>query len=198
MRISRYLLTFLLWLGLALLVFYFGFDAYAYAVLFIAELVMSLTTPVLVNLDHSDQFGIMLMYPGIPQPMVFRANLFSVTLNWIFVPALVLTTLTFVKPGLLLSLQRIVIALLIMLLLHALHVVLILLHFLTQATNPLIPPDFPELLAQFIHWLYYFVDKMAYTLFPFIAWIAVCFVDIMALLSPQLSDEPQKSPPERA
>ena len=182
--ISQYLLAFLLWLGISLAVFYLGFKFYAQAVLFLAEYVFSLVAPVSVDLDYASRLGITLSYPGIAQPMVFRANLFSITLNWIFAPALVLTTVTFSFLGL--AIQRLVGAVLIMLVLHTLHVDLILLHFLTSATNPLIPPGFSPLLAGFIHWMYVFIDKMGYTLFPFIAWFAVCFKDIMRLFAPKI------------
>ena len=181
--ISQYLLAFLLWLGISLAVFYLGFKFYAQAVLFLAEYILGWIAPVSVDLEYVSRLGITLSYPGIAQPMVFRANLFSITLNWIFAPALVLTTVTFSFLGL--AVQRVVGAVLIMLVLHTLHVDLILLHFLTSASNPLIPPGFSPFWAGAIHWLYFFVDKMGYTLFPFIAWFAVCFKDIMGLFAPK-------------
>ena len=177
--IKHYLMAFLLWLGISTVVFYLGFSYYAQAVLFLAEQFIGLATPIGVNLDYANRVGITLAYPGIPQPMIFRTNLFSITLNWIFAPALVLSTVTFSLKGR--ATLRVLGALLIMWVLHAVHVTLILLHFLTQATNPLIPPDFSPLLASFIDWLYVFVDKMGYTLFPFIAWLVVCFKDILDL-----------------
>jgi hypothetical protein len=180
--IKHYLLAFLIWLGLATVVFYLGFTYYAQAILFLAEQTINLVTPIGVDLVYNERVGIALTYPGIAQPMVFRTNLFSIALNWIFAPALVLTTNTFSFSGKVLT--RLLGAIVIMWVLHGLHVALILLHFLTQASNPLIPPDFSTLLASFIHWLYVFIDKMGYTLFPFIAWLSVCFKDIMSLFAP--------------
>jgi len=177
--IRQYLLAFLVWLGLSTAVFYLGFAYYAQAILLLAEQILGLFTPVSVDLDYANRVGISLTYPGIAQPMVFRTNLFSIALNWIFAPALVLTISTFAFSGK--AVMRLLGALLIMWILHGFHVALILLHFLTQAANPLIPPDFSPLLASFIHWLYAFIDKMGYTLFPFIAWLSVCFKDVIAL-----------------
>ncbi|MCB1813378.1 MAG: hypothetical protein KDK04_16910 [Candidatus Competibacteraceae bacterium] len=184
--IKHYLLAFVLWLGISTGVFYLIFPYYAQAILFLAGHLLSLITPTGVDLAYVDRVGITLTYPGIPQAMVFRTNLFSIALNWIFAPALVLTTVTFSFKGQ--AAVRVVNALLIMLVLHTLHVTLILLYFLTQATNPLIPPDFPAILSGFIHWLYVFIDKMGYTLFPFIAWLAVCFKDIVSLFDKSEAD----------
>ena len=91
-----------------------------------------------------------------------------------FGSALVLATLGPTTAGWI----RAALAALVMLLLHALHVATIALYFpLTQAPipNPLIGENFSPALAAFIRWNYTFTDKMAYTLFPFLAWFSVCF-----------------------
>ena len=182
MLISRYLFLFCIWLAVSAALFYFFSDQYGVIVLVLSEFVLGFITTVDVNLDHIASIGITLTYPGIPQPMAFRFELFSVTLNLIFAIALVLTTLSGVE--LRYAVGKIVAALALMLLLHTYHVVMIILNFLTATPNPLIAPDFPRWLAVFIHWNYAFADKMGYTLFPFVAWFAVCFRNIMELFAP--------------
>lgn len=194
-RIKYYLLAFIAWLAVATAVFYFGYPYYAEAVLFLSERMLGLFTPVSVNLDSLKRMGIALSYPGIQQPMMFRSNLFSVTLNWIFVPALVLTTLMYTTKVRIIT--RLLSALVLLWVLHAFHVTLILLHFLTGAPNPLIPPDFSSALTSSINWLYSFIDKMGYTLFPFLAWFAVCFKDITSLFdTPEQADSAPKNDAE--
>lgn len=187
LRPGVYLLNFLLWSALLGFVHYAFFPSYAALLMTCADALLEFITGVALRLGPVPTEGIYgsagfaLLAPGMAQPFHYPHNLYSVTLNFMFAPALVLATLgTSVNAWL-----RAVAASLIMLLLHTLHVATIALYFpLTQAPlpNPLINKDFPGWLAAFIRWNYTFTDKMGYTLFPFLAWFGVCFGRIVTLL----------------
>ena len=189
-RFSSYLINFFLWLALFALLHYTFFPTYA-------GLLVTLTERALEFIHGSADFqlgvvpnpegvfggkGFALLAQGLPRPFLYPHNLYSVTLNFIFVPALVLTTLGTAFS----AWVKALIAAALMLLLHTLHVLTIVLYFpLTQAPipNPVISAEFPAWLAAFVRWNYGFTDKMGYTLFPFLAWVSVCFTAIVGLLN---------------
>lgn len=176
--VRRYLFAFTGWLILFAALYLVLFPFYAKAVLWLSAKLLGAFTTTEVRLFAVPGKGIALSYAGGLNPMGFRFDLFSIALNLMFAPALVMTTLR-------ISLRAAGLAALsigIMAGLHALHVAIIVLHFLTQGTNPLIPENFPAGFAMAIHWSYTFVDKMGYTLFPFIAWFAVCAADVLHFL----------------
>jgi hypothetical protein len=112
--------------------------------------------------------------------MVFAFDLYVLFMNVIFVPALVITTLGVTWR----AVERTSVALIIMVLLHTFHVTVIVLHFLTQAPNPVIHYA-PQPLITFSDWTYKLADKMGFTLFPFVAWVSVCALDLVQLPSSQ-------------
>lgn len=107
----------------------------------------------------------------------FRFDLFSVALNFIFAPALVMTTVGFTTSGVLRALAAIAL----MAVFHALHVSIIVLHFLADG-HPLFPAGVAPWVVGLIHWLYKFADKVANGFFPFLAWVIVCFDVLVARL----------------
>ncbi len=113
--------------------------------------------------------GFSLVVAGFDQPLAFRFDLFSIALNWVFAPALVMTTMGFTTSGVLRALAAIVL----MAGFHALHLDIIVLHFLAQG-HPLFPSGVSSWVLSLIHWLYKFADKVANGFFPFLAWVIVC------------------------
>jgi hypothetical protein len=180
MRLDRLLLWLCLWLALSVLVYLGIARWYGDVVLLLSEWLLRPWLTVPVTLTQVPGMGITLSYPGIRQPLGFRFDLQSITLNLIFVPPLVLTTVAAVA-GWRSTLLRLLQALLVVLFLHAAHMTVLMMHFLTQSPNPLVAPGFPDTLAAFFHQAYRFADKMGYTLFPFIAWVGTCYRPILQL-----------------
>ena len=127
--------------------------------------------PALVS--YAEEQGILVFSPAFKGSMEFRYDLFSICLNVIFAPALVVMTRGWKNWGWL----KVIAAVLIMLMFHAGEVVVTLLRFLMEKGNPLIPHASPTA-AAFVKWLYTFADTMSYTLFPFVAWMIVCAGDL--------------------
>lgn len=122
-----------------------------------------------VTVFNSAQKGILLASPAFRGLMQFRYDLFSIGLNLIFAPALVIMTVGWKGR----SWIRIAASIVVMLFLHACEVTVTFLRFLTEHGNPLIPMA-SSAYAAAAKWIYTFFDKMGYTLFPFIAWLVVC------------------------
>ena len=123
--------------------------------------------------SFSDAKGIIVSSPALVGVMAFRYDLFSICLNVIFAPALVVMTRGWKNWGWV----KVIAAVFIMLLLHAGEVVVTLLRFLMEKGNPLMP-EASSMAASFVRWLYHFADTMGYTLFPFLAWMIVCAGDL--------------------
>ncbi|MDX1605209.1 MAG: hypothetical protein R3202_03390 [Candidatus Competibacterales bacterium] len=178
---SRLLLGLCLWLAVSVGLFLLLGPLYSKAVLSLSEFVLRPFLATAVTLNEVLGRGIMLSYPGIPQPLGFRFQLPSITLNLVFATALVMTTMR-ATSGWPQSLLHILYAVLVMLALHTYHVVVLIMHFLTQAPNPLVAPRLAGWLGDLFHINYGFADKMGYTLFPFLAWVGVCHRQILSLL----------------
>lgn len=188
-KLATYLLPLLVWSAL------FGWLHYVYFRPYIGSLVLPASEQLVALLSQAQvrlgalpgdgifaSKGFWLATPEMAQPFRYPHNLYSVTLNFMFAPALVLATYgTMITAS---AWLRATLAMLIMLILHIVHVSTLALYFpLTQAPipNPLIGEDFPTWLSAFIRWNYTFTDKMAYTLFPFVAWFCVCFGRVITL-----------------
>lgn len=182
---------------LAVYVYYLFFPVYGRTVLTLTGLLLGTLTESPAIVSYAEQKGILVMSPAFEGVMMFKFDLFSICLNVIFAPALVVMTVGWKGWGWL----RVCAAVLIMLLLHTSELVVTLLRFLTESSNPLIPSASAGF-AAFAKWLYSFLDKMGYTLFPFLAWLVVCANALSQWSSGGRSARPPAtvagdSPPER-
>ena len=186
--IRRHLFTFVASLTVCAGLYYLLLPLYAKLVLTPSAWFIDFFASAYVRLSAGPGNSFSLGYPGAPEPMVFAFDLYVLFMNVIFVPALVVTTLGLTWR----ALGRSSVALAIMVVLHSFHVTVIVLHFLTQTPNPVIHYA-PPLLASLSDWTYKLADKMGFTLFPFVAWISVCALDLIQLSSsqsePMVADE---------
>ncbi len=157
----------------ALFVYHVLFPVYGRAVLTLGGWLMGPFTEAPAIVSYAEKKGILVTSSALKGVMVFNFDLFTICLNVIFAPALVVMTAGWRGWAWL----RVAAAVLIMLLLHSTEVTVTLLRFLTENSNPLIPSASPSA-AAFAKWLYSFLDKMGYTLFPFLAWLIVCAKDL--------------------
>ncbi|MFO1350878.1 MAG: hypothetical protein U1F68_09460 [Gammaproteobacteria bacterium] len=178
-KISQYLLPFMGWLILFGGCYYVFFPTYSNLVLLLTSLILNSFTAIGVSLFDVPGQGIGLIYANATTPLGFRYDLFSIALNAMFAPALVMTTLGPNANAII----RATIAIAIMILLHSFHVLTIILHFLVKSSNPILTAQLAPWLTSLIHWAYTFSDKMGYTFFPFIAWFMVCFGAILRFLN---------------
>ncbi|HHB12789.1 MAG TPA: hypothetical protein ENK62_06280 [Chromatiales bacterium] len=164
-------LRFLLWVLAFAGLYYLWFPLYSKLFLTLAEPPLEAVLGRAVELSTPPMGkGFSLLVAGSEEPLAFRFDLFSVALNWIFAPALVMTTVGFTTSGVVRALAAIAL----MAVFHALHVDIIVLHFLADG-YPLFPRGVSPALLSLIHWLYKFADKVANGFFPFLAWVIVCF-----------------------
>lgn len=142
--------------------------------------------------SYAEQQGILVTSSAFKGAMAFKFDLFSICLNVVFAPALVIMTTGLRGWGWL----RVIVAVLIMMLLHAAEVVVTLLRFLTENSNPLILAA-SAAFAGFAKWLYSFFDKMGYTLFPFLAWLIVCAGELARWAGGKTGEVPVRSPADQ-
>ncbi len=157
------------WVLAFAVLYYLWFPLYSKLFLWLAEPLLNavLLQPVELAAPPTGKgFEVLVAEGALP----FRFDLFSIALNLVFAPALVMTTVGFTTSGIVRSLAAIAL----MALFHALHVDIIVLHFLAQG-HPLFPQGVSPWVTSLIHWSYKFADKVANGFFPFLAWVIVCF-----------------------
>lgn len=168
-RLPELIGRFVLGLLIGTTLHYFFWQTYLQPVFAAVPWLLSPFTDANLTLQAIGNQGFSVTYPGIPAPLPFRYNLYSITLNLIFVPALVLATSRHWRW---LGLQLLG-AVMVMMGLHALQLASIMLMHLTSQPNPLLSQQTMAHFAGSAQWLYGLLDKMGYTLFPFLAWILV-------------------------
>jgi hypothetical protein len=144
-----------------------GTDYYAQLVVNTADLLTSLVLPVTIE---THPHGFVVYSPEAKQPMGVPYRLTVIGLNIIFAPALVLTTL-----GVSLSaVARTLISLLVMVFLHGVEVTSIILYQASHPDNAAFALHFSDAALTVVQFFYRFLDRMAYALFPFLAWAIAC------------------------
>ena len=177
--ISKHVGAFCLWLLLFGLLYYVFAPTYIRLLLSFSNLGLDIFIHGQASLFYVPDKGLALAHAKLPGPLGFRYDIYSITLNVIFAPALVMTTLTPSKRAWLL----VAVALLIMLFLQAYQLITIVLHFLVDNDVTATIVKVADRFKSFVHWNYTFTDKMSYTLFPFIAWFAVCCRTVIRLFT---------------
>ena len=165
-KLSGYFLSFIAWSAVFAVLYHLGADVYANVLVVTAETLTNLVLPVTI---HPNPNGFVVFSSEASAPMGVPYRLYLIGLNVIFAPALVLTTLGANESGAV----RALLAVLIVLLLQAIEVVSIVLFSASHPDNTLFSLGFSATTVQSIAWVYKFLDRMAYALFPFIAWAIV-------------------------
>ena len=163
-KISRYLFRFAGWSVFFVVIYYLAFDDYAAVVVQLAEVMTNLVVPAEIQIQPK---GLVIYSPEATQPMGVPYSLYQIGLNAVFAPALVLATTGMTASGAI----RSVAAILVMILLHSVEVWSIMLFHISHPDNTSIALGFADATVSTIGWFYRFLDRMAYALFPFLAWI---------------------------
>lgn len=152
-------------------------DDYGRVIVAAGELLVNLQVP-LSLVPHPR--GILATSPAVSEPMGVPYSVSLIGLNVIFAPALVLATLGMTLD----AAVRVLLAILIMIGLQAVEIWSILMFYLSHPDNTWMSLEFSESAVTAYAWIYRFLDRMCYVLFPFLAWAIVCPDVIGRLLSP--------------
>ncbi|MGB5736755.1 MAG: hypothetical protein WBM40_20180 [Thiohalocapsa sp.] len=166
-QLKPYLLRFVGWSLFFAVIYAAIANDYAAAVVRMADLFTNVFTP--VTLDPNPR-GLVANSPSAKYPMGIPYTLTVIGLNAIFAPALVLTTVRSAVSGAL----RAALSMIIMVILHAGEVTLIILFHLSHPDNAAVSLGYSDTVVSSIQWVYRFIDRMSYALFPFLAWAIAC------------------------
>jgi hypothetical protein len=161
------LLRFAGWSVVFSILYYLSTEVYAIVVVYLGEGITNLLVPVAI--DPSAQ-GFVVTNPDAREPMGVPYSLSLIGLNAIFAPALVMTTVGASLGGIL----RAGLSLVIMVVLHAVEVSSIVLFHISHPDNTAISLGYSDAIVASIQWVYRFLDRMSYALFPFLAWALAC------------------------
>jgi len=180
-RLGAYLLRFAGWSLVLSVVYYLAADVYAVLVVSLGEWMTNLLVPITLNAASR---GLILTTPEASAPMGVPYSLALVGLNSVFAPALVLTTVGASFSGAL----RAGLSLVIMVVFHATEVTSIVLFHISHPENTAISLGYADAMVALIQWVYRFIDRMSYALFPFLAWALACpdvIADLFRLRNPR-------------
>lgn len=151
-----------------------AFPVYRSGVLAIAEL---LIRPLATVSLAPHEAGLVVASPQASVPMGVPYDLFSIGLNVVFAPALVLALMP-LSFG---ALARALGAIGIMIALHGLQVGSIVAYYVAHPDNSLFALGLSSQAVGGVEAVYRFLDKMSYALFPLVAWGLIC-PDVLARL----------------
>jgi hypothetical protein len=166
-RLSGYLLRFAGWSLLFALLYSLVTRDYMRLIVFLADVLTNLVVPVTMQAAYP---GLVINSPLATSAIGAPYSLTGIGLNLIFAPALVLATVGLSKE----APWRVLVAILIMMGLHAIQITSIAMFYLSHPDNASIALGYSESTVTALGWAYRFIDRMSYALFPFVAWALVC------------------------
>jgi hypothetical protein len=159
---------FLLWTLLFVLLYVEAHHEYLTAVITVAGSITQTAFDLNLNLHRN---GLVITGADVAEPLGLPYNFRTIGLNVIFAPALVLTTLGASIKGAI----RAVVAILLMIVLHAMQALSIVLVYAVHPETSGLDLGFSSAsFATSVTWVYQFIDRMSYALFPFLVWGVLC------------------------
>jgi hypothetical protein len=167
-KATRAIGWFVLWTGLFVLLYIEANQEYLTAVIAVADSVTRAAFDLNLNLHPN---GLVITGAGVAEPLGLPYNFRTIGLNVVFAPALVLATLGASIAGAI----RAAIAILLMIVLHAAQTLSIVLVYAVHPDTSGLDLGFASAaFATSVTWVYQFIDRMSYALFPFLVWAVLC------------------------